>query len=69
MIRLGVKIRLTKAERDRLTRDLDIRADPKTVEDYNRLLEANAEFWESDCSPEGRLLAAIYRSGKLDPQG
>lgn len=67
MIRLGKKIRLTRAERAKLAHELGFYADPRTVDEYNRLLETNAQVWEAEGSPEGRLLAAIYRGMKIDP--
>lgn len=65
MLRCGKQIRLTPVElRTFQCLDGAVQA-PKTVDEFNDALEATAEYWEIDGSPEGKLMAAVARGEKV----
>jgi len=39
---------------------------PKTVAEFNRLLQQSAEAWEEGGTPEGRLLGYMNRIEQID---
>jgi len=61
MLRCGKQIRLTPVElRTFQCLDGAVQA-PKTVDEFNNALEADAQYWEADGTPEGKLMAAVAR--------
>ena len=66
MIRYGNKIRFTAKEKAAFIAHTGNPVEPITVDAYNRQMEASAQGWEVDDTPEAKLLAHMNRMGKID---
>ncbi len=66
MIRIGNLIRLSPAEKEAFRFNAGSTVIPKTVTEFNRLLQQSAEAWEDGGTPEGKLLGFMNRIEQID---